>query len=122
MPKDFAFDPITGDLIPDGKGWFQTTPHADTQLQLQMLCHADQCWQDDQLGSFFYGLKRFQAKPEVMLPDEASRALKILQSRGRLAIIDIQAVTRGPGRVDVATKTRDTSTGLVITQTFKAGG
>lgn len=122
MPNDFKFDPVTRDLIPDGKGWFQTTPHADTMIQLQLSCHADECWQDDNLGSFLHDLKRFQAKPEILLPDEASRALKVLQARGRIQIIDINAVTVNPGRVDVATKSRDTSTGQVIGTLTKAGG
>lgn len=122
MPNDFQFDPVTRDLIPDGKGWFVTTPHADTKLQLQLGCYADKCWHDEELGSFLYDLKRFQAKPEILLPDEATRSLKVLQSRGDIQIIEVTAVTVNPNRVDVATKSRDTSTGQLITTRNKAGG
>ncbi len=120
MAKDFKFDPITKDLIKDGKGSYVLTEHADTVAQLQLQCHAGDCWQDETLGSYLHDLKRFQAKPEVLLPVEVRRSLNVLESRGRIGNIAVVAERRGPGRVDVASKFRDTSTGRTIT--LKSGG
>jgi len=122
MAKDFAFDPVTHDLIRDGKGSWQMTSTAATMVQLQMMCHAGECWHDEQLGSFLHDLKRFQAKPELLLPDEAERALSVIVARGRIDSLEVTAKRQGPGRVDVATRFRDTSTGQLVSTFVKPGG
>ena len=114
MPNDFKFDPATGDLISDGKGWFVTTPNADTMLQLQLECHYGECWHDETLGSRLFDLRFFQANPLVMLPDEVKRSLTVLQSRGRIDSIQVSATRVNAGRVDVSSKSRDTSTGQIV--------
>ena len=114
MAFDFKFDPVTKDLVRNANGSYDTTPHADTMLQHQFWCHAGKCWHDKDLGSFFFDLRKFQTKPEVLVPDEARRCMNVLASRGRISNIEVTAERRGTGRIDVATKSRDTSTGKTL--------
>ncbi len=122
MPKDFAFDPITRDIIIDAAGTPVLTDNASTMMLHQMVCRYRECWQDPQLGSLLWDLKRFQAKPEVLAPAEAKRALTVLVARGRIGQLTVEAAgTTKEGRLLIATSCRDTSTGQVIDQKVKAG-
>ncbi len=118
----FQFDPVTNDLVDDGKGSFVRTFTAQTHVQLQVRCRAGQCWQDPLLGSFFFDLSRFQAAPDITVPGEMRRCLGVLEKRGRIANIDVASQQRSPTRIDVQAKCRDTSTGQPVTASIKAGG
>jgi len=124
MPLDLKFDPITKDLVSDGKGSYVRTPNADTMLMHQMLCHYGDCWHDENLGSRLHDLKFLQADPAKLGAEEARRALKVLQARGRISDVEAKAeVPKGqPGRVNIVTSARDTSTGGIVAGTTKLGG
>lgn len=121
MPFDLKFDPVTRDLIPDGRGSFVTTQNADTMLMHQMLCVYQQSWHDENLGSLLGVLQAYpQGDPVSWAIAEAKRALGVLASRGRISNIDAIAEEQGNGRIAIATTSRDVSTGQVLTAT--AGG
>lgn len=122
MPEDFAFDPITRDLIDDGKGGFEMTSTAATMVMHQTWCHYNEWWGDETLGSKFHDLSAFQAKPEVMAPDEAKRAFGVIVARGRIANLMVVAQVQGPGRIFVQSTFRDVSTGQVVTTFATPGG
>lgn len=124
MPNDLKFDPATNDVIPDGKGGLTLTPYADTMLQLQLQCEYQRCWHDETLGSQLYSLRAFQRDPTTLVPAEVTRALNVIASRGRIDSIQVTAQRVTANRVDVQSKSRDTSTGQIIPTltTFAASG
>lgn len=121
MSKSLKYDPLTRDLIKNGKGWFEKTSSAETTVMHQVLVHADGAWHDPQLGSFLHDLKRFQGRPQVSAPAELRRALNVLAARGRISNIEVTAEKSKPGRVFVISKCRDTSTGQIVSLKVPAG-
>lgn len=120
---DFAFDPVTKDLIDDGKGSFVLTDTAQTMLMHQVLCAYGESWHDENLGSRLNDLQAFpQVNTVQWAIDEAKRALGVLVSRKRIANLEVTAEMQGQGRVVIATKCRDVSTGNVVSTFVKTGG
>lgn len=122
MARDFKFDPVTQDWIPDGKGSFQTTEHADTMLMHQLVCTYRAWWGDGELGSRLNDPKNYGADPVTFAKDEARRAIGVLIDRGRVANLQVDAEQPYPGRVNVATRSQDVSTGSVVDTFTKHGG
>jgi hypothetical protein len=122
MPMDFAFDPVTRDLIDDGAGSFELTETASSTLMHQVLCHYGECWHDENLGSLFHDLSAFQAKPELLAKSEAERCFGVLVDRGVITNLETSVSAFVRGRINVATRSRDATTGQVIDQVVKAGG
>jgi phage gp46-like protein len=121
MSTSFKFDPVSRDLIRNGRGWFTMTSNQDTTVMHQLLCHADECWHDPQLGSRLHDLKKLQVRPEVTAPSEARRSLDVLVSRGRISNVEVIAEIPRPGRINLATKFRDTKTGQIVPLKVSAG-
>lgn len=122
MARDFKFDPVTQDWIPDGKGSFVTTELADTTVMHQLLCRYRQWWGDPELGSRLFDLNSFQSNPAVLAAEEAKRCLNRLVASGRIANLEVEAEMQGPSRVVVATTFQDASTGQVVDTFAKIGG
>lgn len=122
MPTDVKFDPETHDLISDGKGSFVMTETAETMVMHQIICHYNEWWGDETLGSELWNLNNFQADPEASVPDEMKRALGVIVARGRISNLQVIAEVPQPGRVVAASTFRDVSTGQVATTYAKAGG
>lgn len=121
MAKSLKFDPITRDLVRDGKGWFEWTPHADTTVMHQLLVRGGEAWHDPLLGSRLHDLRAMQGKPEVVAEGFAKQALDVLVSRGRVSNVEVVAEVPKTGRVLVATKFRDASTGQIVPMKIPAG-
>lgn len=121
MPLDLKFDPITQDEITvDGSPVL--TPNADTAVQLAMLVHYGEAWQDPEMGSRFHSLSLFQADPEPLAEQEARRVLERLEAQGRIAVDEVEAELVAPGRLLVATTFRDSNTGQLVDTFIKTGG
>lgn len=121
MAWDFQFDPVTQDLIDDGNGSVQTTDTAETAVMHQLLCHYEEWWGDETLGSQIHNLSAFQSRPEVQAPAEAQRALGQLVDRGRISNLETRAEVPYPGRVTVLARFQDASTGQLV-DTFVTAG
>lgn len=121
MPWDYYIDPVTRDLVPDGKGGFRKVETAQTSVMNQLLAHAGECWHDDELGSELHDLRAMQAAPETIAPDKARLALERLVRAGRIADVEARA-ERSVGRVVVATRFRDTTSGSIVETKLKPGG
>ncbi|MGN6103739.1 MAG: hypothetical protein ACTHU0_01420 [Kofleriaceae bacterium] len=121
MPYDLKFDPLTLDEIDDGHGSPVLTDKADTMVMHQLVCHGGACWQGAYLGSRLHDLEYLQSDPEVLTEEELRLALGIIEARGRIADLEVEAAaTRG--RIEAATRFRDVSTNDVITMKVPAGG
>lgn len=114
MPWSWKRDPVTGDLVKDGKGGFVKTFTAENLVRNQLVAHRDRCWQDAELGSRLHELERFITDPDGLASDDARLALERIQAAGRISNIEVTAEEK-PGRVIVATRFRDTSTNQVVT-------
>lgn len=121
MPWAFARDPRTGDRIPDGRGGFVKTRTAENLVRNQLLAHYRACWQDGELGSRLHKLETFQTDPAALGGDEARRALERVEAAGRIADLDVEAA-ESVGRLLVATRFRDTSSGQPVASKLMAGG
>src|SRR5687767_7233653 len=106
MPWSWKRNPVTGDLIPDGKGGYEKTQTAENLVRNQLLAHRDECWQDPELGSHLHDLERFIADPDGLAADDARLALERIEAAGRITNIEVTA-EETPGRVTVATRFRD---------------
>lgn len=122
MPWDFKFDPVTKDFISDGAGSYVTTQNADTMVMHQFLCEYPLCWHDENLGSRLADMQYLQPDPQARAEADAKRSLNVLQSRGRVANIEVDVQMESPSRVDIATRFRDTSSGQVVTTSTNTGG
>ena len=122
MPLDRKFDPVTQDFIRDGRGGFEKTATAETSVMNQLLAHRGECWHDPELGSDLHDLEALQPDPAVLAEQEARRALERLERSGRIANVEAVGTEPAPGRVDVQTKFRDTSTSQVVASHVKSGG
>lgn len=121
MPRDFKHNPITGDLIPDGKGGFVYTTTAETSVRNQLLAHYGDCWQDPELGSRLHDRVALQASPAQLARAEAERALERLEQAGRITGVEVRA-EETPGRVTVATRFADASTNQLVETFVKTPG
>jgi phage gp46-like protein len=122
MPCDWRRDPVTGDFVRDGKGGFVRVFTAEASVQNQLLAHEGECWQDPLLGSKLHDLKALQRDPLTLAPQAAERALARLEAAGRITAVETEAEIPFQGRVNLATRFRDTSTGQLIDTFVKAGG
>lgn len=122
MAFDFKFDPVTKDFILGADGSFELTETAETAVLHQLECHLGEWWLDPDAGSRLHDLRAAQADPLVFLEDEARRALGVLVERGRIADVDVIAEEGRPGRINVATRFRDVSSGQLVDTFIKAGG
>lgn len=115
MPKDYKFDPVTGDLVRDGKGGHVLVSTAETALQEQIIHHYQAWWGAPEQGSRLNNLRLFTGDKLKAANDEVRRALNVLVQRGRIANLQVTAEQPKAGRINVASTSRDTSTGQVIT-------
>lgn len=121
MPKDYQFDPITHDLVRDGKGSFVLVDTAETALQEQILHHYQAWWGAPEQGSRLHDLRALGRDKQRGAQEEVRRALHELELRGRISNLEVTSETPRNGRIHVASKSRDTSTGKPITTTTKTG-
>lgn len=122
MPWAFARDPITGDMIPDGNGGWKKTRTAENLVRNQLQARFGECWQDPALGSRLHDREAFRANPEGLVSSEAERTLERVADAGRIANIEVEAAYPRSGRVNVATRFVDTSSGQVVTLKVPVGG
>lgn len=115
MAKDYKFDPVTGDLVRDGRGGFVLVDTAETALQEQILHHYGAWWGAPAQGSRLHDLRAFGRDKRKAAQDEVRRALHELEKRGRISNLEVVAEQPEQGRIVVASKSRDTSTGSTIT-------
>lgn len=115
MPLDYRFDPVTGDLVRDGKGAFVMVDTAETALQEQVLHHYLAWWGAPQQGSRLHDLRAFGRDKVKAAEDETRRALHELERRGRISNLKVVAEQPKQGRINVASTSRDTGTGQTIT-------
>jgi len=120
VAKDYRFDPVTGDLVRDGKGGFVLVDTAETALQEQVLHHYRAWWGAPEQGSRLHDLRAFGRDKRKAAEAETRRALHELEKRGRISNLEVVAEQPTQGRINVATKSRDTSTGQIIRT--KTGG
>jgi phage gp46-like protein len=117
------FDPKTRDVVLNSKGHFVEDNTAGPTVMHQLLCHYGKWWGDPKrLGSKIYDLKFFQARPEVMAPDEARRALGVLVDMGKIRQLEVRAEVPQTGRVVVQSRFQDANTGQLVDTFVKAGG
>lgn len=114
MPWSWKRDPITGDLIPDGGGGYVKTETAEVLVQNELLIHLDTNWAAPGRGSLLHDLDRFKANPVALIPEEARRALANVEAAGRIANIETAAEQPKPGRINVSTRFRDTSSNQLV--------
>ena len=115
MPSDYKFDPITGDLVRDGKGAHVLVDTAETALQEQVLHHYREWWGAPEQGSRLHDLRAFGRDKAKAAQAEAQRALHVLEQAGRISNLEVIAEQPKQGRINVASKSRDTGTGKTIT-------
>jgi phage gp46-like protein len=114
MPKDYKFDPVTGDLVRDGKGGFVLVDTAETALQEQVLHHYQAWWGAPAQGSRLHDLRAVGRDKVRAAIAEAQRALGALVKAGRISNLEVVGEAPKAGRIVVATKSRDTGTGKTI--------
>jgi phage gp46-like protein len=114
MAKDYKFDPVTGDLVRDGKGAFVLVDTAETALQEQVMHHYRAWWGAPEQGSRLHDLRAFGRDKTKAAQDEVRRALHELEKRGRISNLEVVAEQPKAGRIVVASKSRDTGTGQTI--------
>lgn len=119
MAWDFRFDPLTRDLV-IVKGSPVLTEAADTMVFHQLSIHFNAWWGAPKLGSSLHDLRAFGSRPEVAVPDEARRALKVVADRGRIAQVLARAEKPSAGRVNCETICRDVRTNTTIRTTVPA--
>lgn len=122
MPWSFKRDPVTGDRIKDGSGGFVKTTTAENLVRNQLLGRLGEVWQDPELGSRLHDREAFRARPEVLVPNEAERALERVAAAGRIANLEVRAESQRTGRVNVATRFTDTSSGQLVATKVPVGG
>jgi len=120
MARDYKFDPVTQDLVRDGKGGFVLVDTAETALQEQVLHHYRAWWGAPEQGSRLHELRAFGRDKAKGAQEEVRRALHELEKRGRISNLEVVAEQPRQGRINVASKSRDTSTGKTIIT--KSGG
>ena len=123
MAWDLAFDPVTGDLIRDDAGGWETTDTADTAVLNQLSIHYDRWWADPGLGSQLFDRDRFTSDPPGLVQAEVERALDLLVAEEVIADLQVAATeSRKSGRVDVRTTYRVVATGQDVEQLLPAFG
>ena len=122
MPWSYERDPVTGDLIPDGRGGWRKIETAANLVRNQMLARAGECWQDPELGSRLHDRERFKANAAVLVQDECRRVLARVEAVGRIANVEVVAAQTRSGRIDVNTRFVDLSSGQVVSLKLPVGG
>lgn len=122
MPQDLQFDPVTRDLILDGKGSFVFTDTAETMVMHQVWCHFGEWWGDPNLGSKLWDLRNFQQSPALQIADEWNRTLNVIVARSRISNVAISVDNPTPGRVVGQASMRDVGTGQTINAFVTPGG
>jgi phage gp46-like protein len=117
MPWDLKFDPITGDLVPDGAGGWERTEHSDTAVWNQLTIHWERWWADPDIGSRLFERDEFTSDPAPLVEAETRRALQLLVDENLIADVRVVAVESSAGRVDVRTLYRLVATGQDV-ETF----
>ena len=115
MPLDYQFDPVTGDLVRDGKGAHVLVDTAETALQEQVLHHYRAWWGAPEQGSRLHDLHALGRDALQAAKAEVQRALHALEQAGRISHLEVVAEQPRAGRVHVASRSRDTATGKPIT-------
>jgi len=121
MGWDIKFDPVTRDVISDGKGSIERTTAADTLVMHQISIHFGKWWGSKKIGSKLHDLRAFGRNPEVSVPAEAKRALGVLEESGRIAAIEVVSERPNAGRVQLLTRFRDSRLGRVVKITTTVG-
>ena len=121
MPRDYKFDPITHDLVRDGKGGFVLVDTAETAVQEQILHHYRAWWGAPEQGSRLHDLRAFGRDKQRAAQEETRRALHELELRGRISNLEVTSEAPRNGRINVASKSRDTGTGKTISTTTRTG-
>lgn len=115
MPKDYKFDPVTGDLVRDGKGGHVLVDTAETALQEQIVHHYQKWWGAPNQGSGVFDVRNFGGKDmQRAAQAEVQRALHVLEQAGRISNLEVTSEAPRLGRIVVASKSRDTGTGKTI--------
>lgn len=122
MASSPKFDPVTQDLVDDGAGSIVTTSTSETAVLHQVLCHLEEWWGDAEAGSRLHRLDLFASDPEVLIAAEARRALTVLEERGLITDLDVQAAETAAGRIEVRTSFRDVKTGSAVELAIPVGG
>lgn len=115
MARELKIDPVTHDLVRDGRGGFVYATGAETAVLHQLQIHFGGDWLLPEDGSRLHELALFGgADSAAAIEAEIRRALDVLVKRGR--ILDPQVVARQvrAGRVDADVNYRDTRTGRLI--------
>jgi hypothetical protein len=121
MAWDFKFDPVTKDLVVVN-GTPQLTEAADTMVMHQDWIHFGDYWGGPHLGSLFWNLRAFGPKPEVSVPAEGMRSLKVVAARGAIAGIEVAVLAEGQGRITLARRFRDVRTNTTVSSVVRTGG
>jgi hypothetical protein len=120
MPFDRKFDPITGDMIRDGRGGFERTTTAETSVLNQLLARRGQFWGDPELGT--EGLDAIDpTKPGQDAAQKMQVGLERLVQLGRIADVVVTGSEPAVGRVRVDTRFRDTSTNQLVNTFIEPG-
>lgn len=115
MALDYKFDPVTGDLVRDGKGSFVLVDTAETALQEQVMHHYQAWWGAPNQGSRLADFRSFVGRDKVKAAiAETQRALGVLVKAGRISNLQVVAEQPKAGRINVASTSRDTGTGKTI--------
>lgn len=114
MARDLKIDPVTHDLVRDGRGGFAYAAGAETAVLHQLEIHFGGDWLLPDDGSRLHELALFSGDASADIDAEIRRALDVLVKRGR--ILDPQVVARQvrAGRVDADVSYRDAKTGRLI--------
>ena len=114
MPFDLRFDPLTHDLIDDGRGSVQLTDTAETAVLHALIAHFGEWWGDPDAGSRLHDLDAFVGNPEPMIADEVRRALASIVQAGRIDQLRVRALMERTGRIRVETSFRDATSSQLV--------
>lgn len=113
--RDIKIDPVTQDLVRDGRGGFVYATGAETSVLHQLSIHFGGDWLSPEDGSRLHELSLFStAAPAADIEAETRRSLDVLVRRGRIADPSVEARQIKPGRVDVNVSYRDVRSGQLI--------
>ena len=91
-------------------------------MRNQLKGRLGEVWQDPELGSRLHDREAFRAAPVALVEAETERALQRVVSAGRIPNLEVDADSPRAGRVNVATRFTDTTSGQVVTTKVPVGG